>query len=142
MAEPRLTDLSKEVARTITEQFGNYFTCQHKSNIVYPINELSTLQVDCFPAGLLLERRTRAGLTRVMTLNISMQQRAPTQEVVDNLTNLADDVLSWLVLKRWLDGAVYSSDGAFVGTEVFDRLVKYKENVFQSIFEVNFQRII
>jgi len=141
LTEIRLPDLSKEVASTLTTQFGSYFTCKHNSNVVYPIDQLNTAQVDCWPAGLVLTQKTRAGLSGDYTLNIAIQQRAPNQETVDILTNLATDVLRYMILKRWLSSALYSSDGSFVGAEVFDRFVKYEENVFQSVIEVNFKEI-
>ena len=137
-----MPDLSKEVANYLTDRFGAYFTAKHNSNVVYPqISQLKELQCDVWPSGLALQQKTRAGLSRVWTINIALQQRAASQEVVDILTNLADDVLTDLLLKRWLNGSVYSSDGSFAGTDVFDRIVRYEENVFQSVMEINFQKI-
>lgn len=141
MADATLPDLSKAVATYLTSHFNPELTARHNSQVVYKIEDLTQLRVDVWPAGLALDHKTRAGMSRMMTLNIAVQQRAKDQEVVDLLTNLCDRILTYMVLKRFCEDTVYSSDGSFIGTDIFDRFVKYDENVYQSVMEINFQKI-
>lgn len=142
MANVTLPDLSKAVATYLTAEFNPTFTAHHNSQVVYPIDKLTELRVDVWPAGLTLTREggTRKGLSRFPTLNIAVQQRARDQEQVDSLVVLTEDILTYVLLKRFCDDAFYSSGGSFIGTDIFDRFVKYDENVFQSVMEVNFQK--
>ena len=135
-----MPDLSKEVAARLTSQFRPSLTCRHNSNVIYTLPQLTDLRVDCWPQALQREKTNRMGPDRTVTMSIAIQQRAPDQERMDLLTNMADDMLDWLLKSgRWAGGAFLCLDGGFSGTDVFDRLRKYEENVFQAIMLVNFK---
>ena len=134
----RLPDLSKAVVSSLNSTFSGTFTAVHSSNVVFKLPELATLRVNVWPASLDRSRIVRAGFSRMPTLNIAIQKRAADQDVMDTLTNLADDILDAMLGNRFLNGLFYCNAGSF-SDELFDRFEKYEENVFQSVLVANFE---
>lgn len=140
-SRPSIVDLSKEVASRLTTEFSGSFTCRHNSSVIYPLESLKTLKVDCWPYALERRRAIRAGFGRFPSIAISMQQQAPRQEVMDILTDLADDVLHFMLHSgRWVSDSFYAQSGAFQGTVIFDQYSKYDANVFTTIMLINFSK--
>jgi hypothetical protein len=138
-----LPTLSKEVASRLTTQFNGRFTCRHNSNVVYSLEKLTELRVDCWPQALERPKTNQRANNRLPTISLAIQQRAPTQEQMDLLTDLADDVLDWLIKSgRWSGGAYYCTDGAFNGASIFDSYSKYEENVFRVVMQINFRDFV
>ncbi len=138
--ETDLPGLSKEVAARLTAEFGQQFTAKHNSQVVYDITKLSTLQVDVYPVDFNLQPIVRKGLTEEMSLHVAIQKRAPTQDEEDLLIQLSKKVLGFLVRKRYQENRLFSNSGSFIAATVFDKVTKYKENVFHSLMEIRFKR--
>ncbi len=138
--ETDLPGLSKEVAARLTAEFSSQFTAKHNSQVVYDITKLATLQVDVYPVDFGVQAVIRKHLTQEMSLHVAIQKRAPTQDEEDLLTQLSIKVLNFLVRKRYQDNKLYSTSGSFIAATVFDKVAKYKENVFHSLMEIRFKR--
>ena len=138
-----LPTLSQEVASRLAVQFPQAI-CRHNSRPVYArLEDLSALRVDCWPQGLERVRKNAAAFNRFSTIAIAIQQHVDRQDIMDLATNLADDVLDSMIHSgRWCGGKLYCLDGSFVSTDVFDRLRKYEENVFQAILSVRFRDFV
>lgn len=137
---PRLPELSKEIAAYLNTEFGSLgVSASHNSNVIYKLEQLTDLKVDCWPSAMERPKVVRIGHSKVMTINIAIQQRAKTQELMDELTDLTDDILGALLSRRFLENRVYSLEGGFAETDIFDRFAKYEENVFLSVIAVTFQ---
>jgi hypothetical protein len=136
-----ITALSKEVAQQLTSEFKNRFVATHNSNVIYPLEKLNELRVDCWPQSLQRDRTSRAGFSTIATVSVAIQQRANDQEKMDLLTDLSEELLDWFVHSgRWANGRLLCSDGAFSGTDLFNRTAKYEENVFVAILQINFKQ--
>lgn len=137
-APTNLVSLSKEVAAKLSAAFP--VTARHNSQVVYQTTELSDLHVDVYPMSFGLEPILRKTLSNDVALHIVVQQRAATQEVEDMLSQMCCEMLTFILRKRYQNNALFSMSGSFIASNVFDKLVQYKENVFQSIMEINFRR--
>lgn len=135
-----IVDLSKDVAAVLSKEFGEYFIAKHNSQVIYDIADLWELHVDVYPVNLSLETVLRRGQNREYALHVAIQQRAASQEAEDLLSRLSSRVLEFLVRRRYLSGKVFSLNGSFITASVFDKVTKYKENVFFSLMEINFKQ--
>lgn len=131
MTAPRLPDLSAAIVTALNAAFSASFTATHSGNIVYKLQDLSTIKVNVWPAGLSRARAVRAVWSRTANVMIAIQKRATDQAAIDTLTNLADDVLDSLLGQRF-DTKWVCTAGEF-SDEVYDRFERYEENVFQSL---------
>lgn len=142
IGKSRIPDLSKAIAAYLTRESEGRFFATHNSDVVYTMQELAELKVDVWPVSLERARITREDWSRLPSLNIAVQRRAPTQEEKDILTNLMDDILDSLLGRCFVDDKYYCAAGGFGGSEIMDRFEHYDKNVFVSVLTVNFQWIV
>lgn len=139
MTAPRLPDLSAAIVTALNSAFSGTFTAVHSGNVVYKLSDLSTIKVNVWPAGLSRARAVRAVWSRTAVVMIAIQKRATDQTAIDTLTNLADDVLDAMLGARF-DTTWVCTGGEF-SDEVYDRLERYEENVFQSLLSITLESI-
>lgn len=137
MTAPYLPDLSQAIVTHLNAAFDSQFTAVHSGNVVYKLQDLSTIKVNVWPVGLSRARAVRAGWSRTATVMIAIQKRAPTQDAIDDLMNMADSVLNSVIGERF-DTKWICTAGEFTD-EVYDRLERYEENVFQSLLSLTLE---
>jgi len=138
MTTPRVPDLSKAVVTYLNATFPGQFTAVHSCNVIYKLPELATLRVNVWPASLDRPRIVRSAFGRTAGLMIAIQKRADTQDIMDTLTNLADDILDSLLGRRFASDKWYCGAGSFTD-EISDRFEKYEKDVFQSVISAQFE---
>lgn len=138
MTAPRLPDLSAVIVTALNTTFSGTFTAVHSGNVVYKLSDLSTIKVNVWPAGLSRARAVRACWSRTGNVIIAIQKRATDQTAIDTLTNLADDVLDSCLGARFDSNKWICTAGEFTD-EVYDRLERYEENVFQSLISLTLE---
>lgn len=136
MSEPLLPDLATLVAAELSTEFD--LVAKYNPTPFYTLTELTELKVDVYPAQLRRPAGQRAGRTKLAMVDVVIQQQAKSIAKHDELTNLADAMLTFLLDKRWEPGGWISNEGGFSNDDTNNRQAKYDDNRFETVIRVQF----